>query len=124
MGKRNKRLNMARYAKKYAKIRSIVAAKLERAKEHAMEDGIITKEEEAEIKKIEAEAENLRALEETSLAEEKNTAQEIPTQPTVEETPVPESKPAPKRKPRAKKAPAAKRKPRKARAPKKTEQTE
>jgi hypothetical protein len=123
MGKRKKRLTMARYAKKYAKVRSLIAAKLEKTKEDAMADGIVTEQEAAEINKLEVEVERLRVLEEAPEAEQEAAMEEkeVVLESDEKEPIPPKPEPAVKRKPRAKKAPTAKRKPRKTRAPKKTE---
>ena len=54
MGKRRKRLTMAKYAKKYASIRATMA-KLQNTVEDAMADGVITEQEQTAIETVEAE---------------------------------------------------------------------
>lgn len=124
MGKKRRiRKFPQKFGKKFASHPYMRAlAKLEKVKEEAMADGIITKEEAVEIKKAEIEVERLMPPEPVEKEIVPEVQEEI--QPIAEEPPVPKPKPAPKRKPRARKAPAAKRKPRKPRAPKKLEVTE
>lgn len=54
MGKRRKRLTMAKYAKKYASIRATIA-RLQGVVEEAMADDVITEQEQVEIEAAEAE---------------------------------------------------------------------
>ena len=52
MGKRRKRLTMAKYAKKYASVRATIA-KLKDVVEDAMEDGVVTAAEAKVIENVE-----------------------------------------------------------------------
>ena len=55
MGKRRKRLTMAKYAKKYASVRATIA-KLKDVVEDAMEDGVVTAAEAKVIENVEQDA--------------------------------------------------------------------